>query len=1462
MADQQTTIVISAVDKTAAAINSVKSGLDSIKGSAASVQNALAGLAGAAGLTALAASVGSAISATAALKYLSEQTGATVEGLSALGSVGRLTGTSLDQIGGSLTKLAKNMVSLGDEGKDAARAIQAIGLDVQKIQQMRPDAAMLEIAQAFSNFADGAGKTAAAMMLFGKEGAKMLPFLNDLADVGKLQARVTTEQALAADELQKNWVRLQASGAGWQRELANGIVPSLKTATEVLLEMVNGAGGLREEMRKLSADGSLREWADDAVDALVNVGKAASGVAKAVRLVGTWAGTRAAQVSATLSGTDKAAINEASSRDLDAILSVDSWNRIDERLAARRAQRGAQSVWMAMAEGQAVRSQIDVPLKPKKEGGAQVSDYEKLVKAIGEKMAAQSAELSLQEDLTEAQKEYSKWLADVTSGNAKLSTAEMAKAAAMWDSYIRQSQAVKLQKEMKKAVEETDKANTKALEELKKQIAAEQEHIDTLGMTKAQQAEYAAGKLDVAAAAKQTEAALLSLQAAELGIAGADEEQIQIAARQADALRQQSKALSELAAKKRESAAKEVAVEQAKESAEAWNNFARDIESSLTDALMRSFENGEGFGQAFVKNLRNLLKTAALKIAIQAVVTPSVNGLVSALGGPASALGGGGVGGLFNMASGGSSIYNSINGIPGYGGGVYNTFATSGVGQWLGLSTQTGASAPVAIEAAQEVGGVILGGEQTFAAPALTELGGALGAALPWIGGALAIASLLGGDLFGSQGAPKHNMGTAFTGTGSGATAGNLQSLLGWSEGYAGQSDLQNAIYTDAVRAIVARYAPDASYGVMLGGHINDKGRSQNQTDARVTNAAGQTVYDYGPDSGQGTEDFQKFAQESIPKIQLAIIADAFRSASDDYKVIADSILGTSTDLTDSIKGLSADAATAVQQQLAAAGALLDQLKAAFGDDITGQVAVDLGKAAGGFANLSANLATYYESFFSTEEKAAQVREDLQKQFDAINLALPDSREGFRDLVESLDLTTESGQKSFATLMGLSGAFASVTEAVEAEAKAQADAAIEIARKRAAMENQILRLTGDEAAALAVERQAELAAMDESLRPLQERIYALQDEASAAQKAKEAEAARLAKLRATAEEALQILGNAIDKEREAAQAAYDSRLAILDAQKAAAQTAYESRAAELKATVSSAQTLSRIFEAAADRIAGTLASMRPEGMDAALADNARATIRQYVASGTAPTGDTLDMLLRDASAIRPDDYASRADYLSAFYSARADIEALSGIANRQATSYASEVALAERQVAIAEEQYRAQQAAYEQAARSAADQLDATSKGFDALIKAAQDQFSEAAGTKLAVLGLNDALSSYAAALVSFANATKNPISTALPAVPAYAAGGTASPGWALVGEEGPELAYFGDTARIYDAGTTASLMSGQVPGSTIAALEKRLADLTDRVQAGFAAVAVNTNRTAKQLERWDADGLPETATA
>ena len=95
-----------------------------------------------------------------------------------------------------------------------------------------------------------------------------------------------------------------------------------------------------------------------------------------------------------------------------------------------------------------------------------------------------------------------------------------------------------------------------------------------------------------------------------------------------------------------------------------------------------------------------------------------------------------------------------------------------------------------------------------------------------------------------------------------------------------------------------------------------------------------------------------------------------------------------------------------------------------------GDLANQLADAAGGLDKLQTASANY-QNFYSAAEQHDIALRQLRKQFEALGVVMPATRDEFRHLVESLDLTTEGGRTTFAALMNLSGSFAAVVPAVE-----------------------------------------------------------------------------------------------------------------------------------------------------------------------------------------------------------------------------------------------------------------------------------------------------------------------------------------------------------------------------------------------------------------------------------------------
>jgi len=108
--------------------------------------------------------------------------------------------------------------------------------------------------------------------------------------------------------------------------------------------------------------------------------------------------------------------------------------------------------------------------------------------------------------------------------------------------------------------------------------------------------------------------------------------------------------------------------------------------------------------------------------------------------------------------------------------------------------------------------------------------------------------------------------------------------------------------------------------------------------------------------------------------------------------------------------------------------------------DLTGvaaqKAAAQLKKAAGGMKNFAAQTQFYFDNFFTDSEKRAKALESLTEVFDKIGIQLPTTAQQFRNIVESLDLTTKSGRTAYSEMLKVAPVFTkvfgSITDAGEA----------------------------------------------------------------------------------------------------------------------------------------------------------------------------------------------------------------------------------------------------------------------------------------------------------------------------------------------------------------------------------------------------------------------------------------------
>ncbi|MBL8500318.1 MAG: hypothetical protein JNL77_07020, partial [Nitrosomonas sp.] len=151
--------------------------------------------------------------------------------------------------------------------------------------------------------------------------------------------------------------------------------------------------------------------------------------------------------------------------------------------------------------------------------------------------------------------------------------------------------------------------------------------------------------------------------------------------------------------------------------------------------------------------------------------------------------------------------------------------------------------------------------------------------------------------------------------------------------------------------------------------------------------------------------------------------------------------------------------------------------------------------AAGGTDALGQKAAFYSQNFYSSEELLAQSQARLGEQLQALGLSSDLTKDQFRRLVESFGQVGGVSEDLLQSLLNLAPAFVSVRAAEEQLAEQQRQQAAQIQQQRSGLETQLLQLQGN-----TVElRRRELEALDPANRALQENIYALIDQKSAAE---------------------------------------------------------------------------------------------------------------------------------------------------------------------------------------------------------------------------------------------------------------------------------------------------------------------------------------------------------------------------
>lgn len=295
----------------------------------------------ASGATAAAVGFDRLVKSAGNFQDLAEQVGASAEGLASLSVSASVGGTSMEEVSGFAVRLTKNLTGVDDESTKAGAALKALGLNIDDLKSADPADQMERIAKALDKFDDGTGKTA-VMEALAKGGAKLMPFMKELAAEGGRQVILTKEMIEQADAYADSQARSRAKLSIYAQALATEAIPALTAFQDALTDTAKDMMGVAQGATSLKANDGVREFAKGAVSALGFVVDAADGVYRVVSIIGKSIGAIGAAGAAVASGEFRMAksIMAELGSDVDATLNRGLFS---DKLQKRLAEIGTQT---------------------------------------------------------------------------------------------------------------------------------------------------------------------------------------------------------------------------------------------------------------------------------------------------------------------------------------------------------------------------------------------------------------------------------------------------------------------------------------------------------------------------------------------------------------------------------------------------------------------------------------------------------------------------------------------------------------------------------------------------------------------------------------------------------------------------------------------------------------------------------------------------------------------------------------------------------------------------------------------------------------------------------------------------------------------------------------------------------------------------------------------------------------
>ena len=1028
-----------------AAQKSVEGTMAQIRASAEAAMSALGRIGVGLSFAGLSAFVKTAIDAADEMNKLSQRIGVAVEDLAGMQLAFRQGGVDAEKFSTSMAKLAAGIA-------DGKESLAAMGIETRKADGSFKSTRQIivEVANKFATYRDGVEKTALAIDLFGRSGAELIPTLNaggaslDEFDkiARKLGLTLDKETTEAAERFNDKMELIGLASRGLANQVMSELLPTLEALADHLLDAKMKGDGLANTAKMIAAPIRV------IIETISVLAVEAVYMFKAIR---NEIGGIMAQISlgpAALHPLSKEA--EAFKRIREMMIADGEAARKEYEAAIARILNAGKDLTAQAEKAAAASNSISRGAAPQMAKALKDLDAafeSQRITATAWAKAMQDAQSRLDkaaaqtDGLSDSQAALREYLRDNYAQVQKINPEMNVMVVNLYKAAIATEQAKDATDKYKKLLAGAEEASKKYTDALQKNVDTVQEQIKDL--QKEEEAIKIAkdSRISLAEAIQQVEIARLREKQAIESETGAGEQNIEIIEREIAAREK----LAELLASKE---AREANARAAKEAADQWKSVTMDIERALTDALVRGFENGKSFFKSLGNYLVNFFKTTLARAIAQSIMTGvglGTSGLAGASFGGGGGTEPGSLGnilGLGNIVSTLSNVYNTvIGGFTNLGNTV--AFAAQDIGAWLVTNTSgvlnsagstlmstamtlgTVASYVGGMAAGLGLGRMISGRFEAFGNGNIATVGGTIIGAI--IGGPIgaAIGGAIGGLINRAFGmGPEQVTGAAITGTFGSAGANVSQVTNTFQEGGWFRSDRRRQ-YEEAISAelqvlldtalratadVVARYATvlglpvDAIAGFTQAINIDIKDKTPEEIEKAIADAL----------SGFG----DAMITSLFPEITQFIRAN--ETAGEAFMRLANHLVG-------------------VNQVLGTLNLQLMDVSLAGADAASSLIALF-----GGEENFLNATNEFYQMFYSEAERTAKLTEQLQQAFAALGVEMPNTREQFRAIVESLDLTTESGRRTFAALMTLAPSFNSIADAAEQAAEIQARATQEM----------------------------------------------------------------------------------------------------------------------------------------------------------------------------------------------------------------------------------------------------------------------------------------------------------------------------------------------------------------------------------------------------------------------------------